>query len=270
MRDWRLAPEHDSALPAEEDGCLRWRPFTGNCARLIERGRHLAFAVSPGNGYFSEDRIVSMVEWGCARFRAVDLVTADVPMAVCTYLGRGYEERHARQRAKRDVRQMENRIGRALARVDHHGAAVRVRYFDHAIGQPGYARVRAEIARARRDDPAFAATCRRMVLDVLTARMPDGWQPDPAQLAAGAEYLDMELPWFADTPGVLGVAESVMVYRVVPAFAPYLYPHGGVSPDHQGFMLLEALDALEGADGGPGGAAMAQPRAAGAVSGAPS
>ncbi|MYW93784.1 tRNA-dependent cyclodipeptide synthase [Amycolatopsis rubida] len=242
MRDWQLAPEHDSALPAATDGILRWRPFTGNCSRLVERGEHLAFAVSPGNGYFSEDRLVRMIRWGCARFRAVDLLTADVPMAACTYLGRGYDEGHARRRAKRDVRQMENRIARALARAELQGTPVRVRYLDHAVGQPGYRRIRAGLAQARRENPAFEATCRRMVLDVLTARMPEGWQPDPAQLAAGAEYLDIELPWFADTPGVLGVTESVVAYRVVPAFAPYLYPPGGASPDHQGFMLVDAPD----------------------------
>lgn len=198
--------------------------------------------VSPGSGFFSQERLVALLRWADERFARVDVLTAHVEMAACTYLGRGYEPGHARARAYRDVRQMTNRITRAVRDSGADVSRCRVRYISDGFEAPAYRDAREEITRAKKECPAFNDICTRMVADALRGdRMPPGWQPDADQISAGMEYLDMELPYIMNSPGILGAAESVFAYRAVPALAPFLYLPEAPLPaaGGQGFVKLE-------------------------------
>ncbi|MFK4104335.1 tRNA-dependent cyclodipeptide synthase [Streptomyces sp. NPDC019531] len=58
--------------------------------------------ISPGNGYFSEERLVALLRRAAARFTGVEIAHPDTETVARTCLGRGYEPRHARARAYRD------------------------------------------------------------------------------------------------------------------------------------------------------------------------
>lgn len=201
--------------------------------------------VSPGNGYFSEDRLVALLRWAAARFTRVELAHPDADTVACTYLGRGYEPRHARARAHRDVRQTANRVSRAVATARIDPERLRVAEFSDFYDLPAYRVARERLARAHQEQPAFHTVCTRMVTGVLRTTMPADWTPTADQLAAGAEYLDSELPFLLDTPAVLGVPASVFAYRATPALAGFLYGPDALFPaaDTQGFVTVEPLPA---------------------------
>lgn len=179
------------------------------------------------------------------RFARVDVVTAHVEMAACTYLGRGYEPKHARARAYRDVRQMTNRITRAVKGSGVDTSRCRVLYISDGFETLAYWAAREQITRAKQVFPAFHDLCTRMVVDALRGdRMPPGWQTDTDQITKGMEYLEMELPYLMNSPRILGTAESVFAHRAVPALAPFLYLTGAPLPAArgQGFAKLEPRD----------------------------
>lgn len=242
MRDWALSSTTAASPAARAEGPFTVSPFTERCAGILDRHRHMVIGVSPGSGFFSQERLTALLHWANERFARVDVVTAHVEMAACTYLGRGYEPKHARARAYRDVRQMTNRITRAVKGSGVDVSRCRVLYISDGFEAPAYREAREEITRAKREFPAFHDICTRMVADALRGdRMPPGWQPDADQITEGMEYLEMELPYLMNSPGILGAAESVFAYRAVPALTPFLYLTGAPLPAArgQGFVKLE-------------------------------
>ncbi|MFF4055091.1 tRNA-dependent cyclodipeptide synthase [Streptomyces sp. NPDC001668] len=247
MHDWAMPTGWASSTAARSGDGFLATPFSERCAGLVEAGHHVFLGISPGNGYFSEDRLVALLRWAAARFTRVEIAHPDADTVARTYLGRGYEPRHARARAHRDVRQTANRISRAVttARIDPdrlHAAR-----FSDFYDTPAYRTALERVARAHLEQPAFHATCVRMVTGVLRTTMPADWTPTAGQLAAGAEYLDRELPFLLDTPAVLGVPASVFAYRATPALAGFLYGPDAVLPaaHTQGFVTVEPLPKAE-------------------------
>jgi cyclo(L-tyrosyl-L-tyrosyl) synthase len=245
MHDWAMPTASAPSLAARPGDGFLATPFSERCAGLVDAGHHVFLGISPGNGYFSEDRLVALLRWAAARFTRVEIAHPDPGTVVRTYLGRGYEPPHARARARRDVRQTANRISRAVttARIDP--ARLRVARFSDFYDTPAYRAALERVTRAHREQPAFHATCTRMVTGVLRTTMPADWTPTADQLTAGAEYLDRELPFLLDTPAILGVPASVFAYRATPALAGFLYGPDAPLPaaDTQGFVTLEPLPA---------------------------
>jgi cyclo(L-tyrosyl-L-tyrosyl) synthase len=218
-------------------------PLTDNCAAILGRAQHIVLGVSPGN-FFSEERLAATIHWAGQRFESVSLLYPHVDMVVYTYLGRGYEPKHARERAHRDVRQVANRIHRACNADCASTVKPEVVRISDGFHTETYKKAREDITRAKAEHARFRDVCARMVEDVLRAGMPTGWEPTVEQLATGMEYLEIELPYFIDTPGILGVAESLFAYRLTPAFAPYLYCAEAPLPASkgQGFLTLESRE----------------------------
>lgn len=241
MKNWALSSTTTASPAARTDGPFTVSPFTQRCAGILDRRRHIVIGVSPGSGFFSQERLTALLHWADERFAQVDMVTAHVEMAACTYLGRGYEPKHARARAYRDVRQMTNRITRAVQGSGVDTSRCRVLYISDGFETPAYRAAREQITRAEQAFPAFHDLCTRMVVDALRGdRMPPGWQPDADQISAGRQYLEMELPYLMNSPGILGTTESVFAYRAVPALAPFLYLPEAPLPaaSGQGFVQL--------------------------------
>ncbi|MFF7640312.1 tRNA-dependent cyclodipeptide synthase [Streptomyces canus] len=245
MHDWAMPTARAASTEARSGDGFLATPFSERCAGLVDAGDHVFLGISPGNGYFSEDRLLALLRWAAARFTRIEIAHPDPETVACTYLGRGYEPRHAHARARRDVRQTANRISRAVttARIDP--PRLRVARFSDFYDTPAYRAALERVTRAHREQPAFHATHARMVTGVLRTTMPADWTPTADQLAAGAEYLDRELPFLLDTPAILGVPASVFAYRATPALAGFLYGPDAPLPavGTQGFVTVEPLPA---------------------------
>lgn len=245
MHDWAMPTAWAPSTEARPGDGFLATPFSERCAGLVDAGHHVFLGISPGNGYFSEARLVALLRWAAARFSRIEIAHPDTDTVACTYLGRGYEPRHARARARRDVRQTANRISRAVTAARIEPARLRVARFSDFYDTPAYRAALERVTRAHREQPAFHTTHTRMVTGVLRTTMPADWTPTAGQLAAGAEYLDRELPFLLDTPAILGVPASVFAYRATPALAGFLYGPDAPLPavGTQGFVTVEPLPA---------------------------
>ncbi|WP_020118017.1 tRNA-dependent cyclodipeptide synthase [Streptomyces canus] len=243
MHDWVMPTARASSTGARRGDGFLDTPFSERCAGLVDAGHHVFLGISPGNGYFSEDRLLALLRWAATRFTRIEIAHPDTDTVACTYLGRGYEPGHARARAHRDVRQTANRISRAVTTARIEPSRLRVARFSDFYDTPAYRAALQRVTRAHREQSAFHATHTRMVTGVLRTTMPADWTPTAGQLAAGAEYLDRELPFLLDTPAILGVPASVFAYRATPALAGFLYGPDAPLPavDTQGFVAVEPL-----------------------------
>ncbi|MEV4560095.1 tRNA-dependent cyclodipeptide synthase [Kitasatospora sp. NPDC049285] len=186
-------------------------PFSARCRSVFARGDHLLIGVSPGNSYFSAARIAELVDWGRDFFAAVDVVQADVSVDA-QFAAAGYDAEHARRRAEKEVKATRRRIERGVAEAGR--TRVGIHLLSEFLDDPVYRRLSARAAEALRTDGEFRAATERMARGFLAARGTDDSAPRPDHLAAAVDYIAAELPFFLDSPALLGAPTSIAAYHV--------------------------------------------------------
>ncbi|AYA20582.1 tRNA-dependent cyclodipeptide synthase [Streptomyces alfalfae] len=229
-------------------------PFGASSERLVRRGDHALFGVSTGNSYFSCRRLAEAVAWAVERFAVVDVVHADVALQA-TLEAFGYEPAAARRSATKQLRGVRRRIDGALKHVGASAERVRSRPLSDFLDQPGYQEVRARARAALRDDLEMRSVRDDTAFRFLAERLrPDGL-PAPAQVQAALAYVDAELPFFLDTPRILGVASSVHCYHSVLPLGRLLFGGRPKGPHDAGPHHRQLPGSAARSGGAPAGSA---------------
>ncbi|MEU9131104.1 tRNA-dependent cyclodipeptide synthase [Kitasatospora sp. NPDC048540] len=223
MSDTLLTTRTTRATPAPPTtslGAFEAVPFSGRCREVFERGDHLLIGVSPGNSYFSHQRLTELICWGREFFAAVDVVHADLHVAA-QFEAAGYPLEQAERRAAKEVKATRRRIRRAVEEADRDG--VRTHALSELTDRAAYRGLHAAVLAALGGDPVLRAATEGMARGFLQARLVDADAPTPAQLAAGVAYIAAELPFFLDTPALLDVPSSISCYHLELPLTPVLF-----------------------------------------------
>ncbi len=201
------------------------QPFTRSCHHIWDEGDHVLIGVSPGNSYFSAGRITELVRWASARFSRIDLIYADLHVAEL-FSALGYEEEHAARRASKELKAVRRRIVRGVEEADLPGTLVGVHGLSEFATNPVYDLLHRRVRHFLATDPHVRAGCERMAGHFLATKV-GGPTATAEQLAACLDYIAAELPFFLDTPGILGVPSSVSCYHAQIPLTELLYAKGG-------------------------------------------
>ncbi|MBV6697202.1 tRNA-dependent cyclodipeptide synthase [Kitasatospora aureofaciens] len=196
-------------------------PYSRRCHEIWRRGEHLLIGVSPGNSYFSHRRIAELIGWGRKFFERIDIVYADLHVGA-QYETFGYTPEHAERRALKEVKATARRIERGVEEAGRQ-EDVRVHALSSFTGEPAYRRLHSQTVEALRTDRVFREAAEGMARGFLAARLDEGLAPSEPQLAAGLRYIAAELPFFLDTPALLGVPSSVSCYHLELPLTPVLF-----------------------------------------------
>ncbi|WP_169805237.1 tRNA-dependent cyclodipeptide synthase [Nocardiopsis trehalosi] len=208
------------AVPVERDGAFDVAPLTEKCREILEKGEHALLGVSHGNSYFNRERLTALMRWAAHRFAAVDVVIADSHV-VHVLRALGYSEEHARRKAHKETRLIRNRVADAAGSLPEDRRPT-VRGLSSFQDDTAYRAVLADVAAAMRGEPAFAAVVRAMTRAVVAART-GAADVREDQVEAALCYLEAELPFFFDTPRILGVGSSVSCYHLHMPVVDLLY-----------------------------------------------
>ncbi|MCX2969579.1 MULTISPECIES: tRNA-dependent cyclodipeptide synthase [Streptomyces] len=196
-------------------------PYTDNCRAVCAQGEHVLIGVSPGNSYFSEERLAALLRWSTALFRTVDVIVPDVSV-MHTYRALGDDSERAWSRARSQTRRISRRVARAWETLGVPGDDRPVLTVSQFADHPRYRVLRERFERAVERDPevrtVFLAASRR----ALAPRLKGG-APTLAQQEENMRYLLAELPLCTDAPGILGVPSSVNIYHQVIPFIPLVF-----------------------------------------------
>ncbi|CAM5590921.1 MULTISPECIES: tRNA-dependent cyclodipeptide synthase [Alphaproteobacteria] len=213
-------------------------PVTLRCSELFDSRTHAVIGISPFNSYFSEMRISELARWARRNFTAFHFYVPDRPAAL-TLEALGYSPARAEKKARRQANYLENKIARALSTVEAEDELSTIllngRVLDeHNNYSAGHARYQDLFA----SDPEFREGCLESAAWVLE-KHPDRKGPlTPTAIEMGARYFLAEVPFFLDTPYILGVQHSVFCYHQCPAFLRKLLEtqRGAIASPNQGFI----------------------------------
>ncbi|MEV5940736.1 tRNA-dependent cyclodipeptide synthase [Streptomyces sp. NPDC051994] len=201
------------------------QPFTRSCHHIWDEGDHVLIGVSPGNSYFSAGRITDLVRWASARFTRIDIVYADLHVAEL-FSALGYDQDHAARRAAKELKAVRRRIVRGVEEAGPPGTQVGVHGLSEFARNPVYELLHRRVRHFLATDPVFRAGCERMAGHFLSSKVGEP-AASAEQLAACLDYIAAELPFFVDTPGILGVPSSVSCYHAPIPLTELLYAKGG-------------------------------------------
>ncbi|MFI5754980.1 tRNA-dependent cyclodipeptide synthase [Streptomyces sp. NPDC051569] len=211
---------------------------------ILQQGDHALFGVSTGNSYFSRRRLAHAISWAAAHFDVVDVIYADLYLdAMCEAFG--YELADARRSAAKQLRGVRRRIQGALEDAGKPADRVRARPLSDFLEEPAYQEVRARALTALLTDTELRAVRDEMAYQFLAKRLDPGAFPTTRQVQVVQSYVDAELPFFVDSPSILGVASSVHCYHTVMALGRLLFSDRvvGLRPaDNQGYAIVACQD----------------------------
>ncbi|MFI9503556.1 tRNA-dependent cyclodipeptide synthase [Nocardia sp. NPDC052566] len=223
------------------------RPFTPHCEVIYREADHAVIGVSPGNSYFSGQRLRDLAHWGRTHFDRVDFVYTDIYIAEM-YEATGYSELEARRKAVKNLRGVRAKLTTAAAAADPDGTRVFLHPMSEFRSNPAYRRIHDDITERLDSDAEFRDVCQELVNRFLSARTADGQAPTPRQRQVCLDYVCAEAPLFLDTPAILGVPSSLNCYHQLLPMADLLYSRGAGlrASRNQGHAIITPATGAEG------------------------
>ncbi|MEV6954819.1 tRNA-dependent cyclodipeptide synthase [Streptomyces sp. NPDC051183] len=201
------------------------RPYTPHCQVIHTEGEHAVIGVSPGNSYFSAQRVIDLAQWGVRNFRQVDLIYTDLHVDDM-YEALGYAPDEARRKAVKNLRGVRAKVNNAATEADPTGTRLRARPMSSLTGIRAYRTLHDHLNSLLDDDPEFRATCNSLVDAFLSSKVLDGKTATTRQREVCLKYVCAEAPLFLDTPAILGVPSSLNCYHQLLPMAELLYSRG--------------------------------------------
>lgn len=201
------------------------QPFTQHCHVIHTEGDHAVIGVSPGNSYFSRERIRDLGAWGLAHFDRVDFVYTDVHVAE-SYEALGDSPVEARRKAVKNIRGVRAKIVAAVSELDPTGTRLSARPMSEFQSNDAYRRLHTDLLARVNYDEDFRAVCQALVRRFLSTKLAAGQEPTAAQERVCLDYVCTEAPLFLDTPAILGVPSSLNCYHQSLPMAEMLYARG--------------------------------------------
>ncbi|MER6996861.1 tRNA-dependent cyclodipeptide synthase [Streptomyces sp. NPDC000410] len=211
--------------PETEADIFKVQPYTEHCQVICAAGDHAVIGVSPGNSYFSAQRVTDLARWGLAHFEQVDFVYTDLHVAEM-YAASGYDPDDARRKAVKNIRGVRAKVTNAVEAVDPGGTRLRAHAMSDFTGNPAYREIHAHLQELLETDEEFRATCDKLVDAFLSSKVLDGKPATALQREVCTKYVCAEAPLFLDTPAILEVPSSLNCYHQLLPMAELLYSRG--------------------------------------------
>ncbi|MBW1601950.1 tRNA-dependent cyclodipeptide synthase [Streptomyces sp. JJ66] len=218
------------------------RPYTAQCHVISDEGRHAVIGVSPGNSFFSAQRLHDLARWGLEHFEQVDFVYTDLHVAEM-YEALGYRPEDARRKAVKNLRGVRAKVTGAATGADPGGRRLRARPMSALTGNAAYQQLYRRVHDALETDADVRATCDKLAEIFLAGKV------EPAAISEQhkrvcRDYVCAEVPLFLDTPAILGVSSSLNCYHQALPLADLLYARGSGlrASRNQGHGILIAAE----------------------------
>ncbi|MGE2818229.1 tRNA-dependent cyclodipeptide synthase [Mycobacterium heidelbergense] len=200
------------------------RPCTAHCGEILQRRDHVLVGLSPGNSYFSVDRITRMAQWACTHFNGMHFFTWEEPHAWSLYaVGLPWEK--AKKHANKNYRNVLNKARKALWAAGIEDPDSRILTWPKLKKIPAYRELRGNVYELFDRDAGFRDSCLTETRRYLAAQPLLGDLSFEARTTIAVRYYLEEIPLFVDTPRLVGANSSVYCYHQLSPFRQQLYQH---------------------------------------------
>ncbi|ADZ89579.1 tRNA-dependent cyclodipeptide synthase [Marinomonas mediterranea] len=189
---------------------------TSRCNTIIAKGEHVFVGISPFNSRFSKEYIRAIIEWAQINFLQVDILLPSTEEASRLLVATGYSTEKAKKKTARELRRLNKYVEEALSRsLIFEG--IRVIDFSHYLLVPEYIELKDNVEKAFEEDSCFRESCLQMSRQALLGRLKGVGKGEQdlseKDINIALPYIFAELPFYLDTPRILNVSSSTLVYH---------------------------------------------------------
>ena len=192
---------------------------TPNCKALFARRDHLLIGISPFNSRFSPEYVEALVDWGHSNFARIDILLPSEDDAARLLLASGVAPSKAARKARKEVGRHLRSAHSAVVKAGAEPSAVRVFRFSDFCRDANYLSMRARVQDAFDQSEAFRKSCLSMTRQAVDGRrngVTDNGiasAPTHAQISQAVPYIFAEIPFYLETPTLIGVESSILAYH---------------------------------------------------------
>lgn len=186
------------------------------CESIIAKGEHVFVGISPFNSRFSKEYIRDVINWSLVKFTQVDILMPSVDEASRLLVATGYSEEKAKRKTQRELRRHKKYLDELLSSSVVY-RNVRVIDFSDYLDSKHYNTLIKQVEKAFEEDEIFKQSCLNMSRQALLGRLKGVGKGEAELTDAGIQialpYIFAELPFYLNTPQILNVPSSTLIYH---------------------------------------------------------
>ncbi len=208
---------------------------------IFERREHVLLGISPFNGYFTEDNITTLIEWGLKEFSEINVFIPDT-LPLYNFLALGYSKEKAIYKVKRQANYLRNKVLRSFLNLgyDKKKSENLIINMEFLENNPNYIKIRDYCYTLYDNNVIFRNKCLQCTEWILQGYSQQLNHNNTSDSKLAVNYLLKEMPLFLNTPIILDVPSSIFVYHQTPNLLLDLFSNKlELGSDlNQGFMQL--------------------------------
>lgn len=198
----------------------------------INKKGHALVAVSPCNSYFSIKNMEVLFSWVHKNFHDFNVFMMD-GASIFNFMAMGYDTRHALEKTKKNDSGVKCKVVRSLTNIGFSSDDSRKKllFLSQLSNHDRYIKIYKHYAHIFETNASFRNDCLGATKEMLSGKM-EHVSNDAANLAV--KYLLAELPLWLDSPSVLGIESSAIVYKELSFFWEKIcYQHNLLAPKQE-------------------------------------
>jgi cyclo(L-tyrosyl-L-tyrosyl) synthase len=200
---------------------------------IFKNADHALIGISPFNGYFSVERMRKLFQWSFSTFKKVHIFIPD-GISVHTLRGLGHADDYAARKTRENDKTLRKNVCKALSSFSHPQSNSCILYMSDLLKNEQYLTVYKEILKQFERNEDFRSMCLKFSEEILLSKNQTN---KPLNPLIAVPYLLYELPFFLNTPYILGVDSSVTIYHSTPNLVTQLYGMG-LMGNNTGFVQV--------------------------------
>jgi len=211
--------KNNQNTPSQEPMLFDIKGHSQACNNLIMRKEHVLVGISPFNSRFSTHYVSRLLVWAHAYFSDVDVLIPDEKYTALLLIASGIPQIKAERKARKELNRHRKRIEQNLKTLGTSANFTRIIDFSDYQSNPIYKELMGSAIESYKNNEAFRTACEKMSLQAIRGRLAatvnthDSLQVSETQVNMAVPYIFAEIPFYVDTPRILGKQSSILAYH---------------------------------------------------------
>ena len=208
---------HKILLRKNDDFTLKGE--TKKCNDIISSWFHVLFAISPFNSKFSQDYIISVMDWAVGRFKHVDILLPSEADASRLLMAVGNSSKKALRKTRQEIQRHLSCIELIHKHYKQKNIKIRATKFSDYTNNSCYIRLYKLFVSAYHESVQLASVCREMSRQAILGRLRlrdivvNSEDVPEAAIDIALPYIFAEMPFYLNSAGILDRESSVFIYH---------------------------------------------------------